>query len=107
MSRLQSIILTVAAVAIVWFSLMPPWVQVVPIRPPIMSRDGSVDAPELALTSPLGRSAVWNAPDNEPGSFVRIDYGRLVLYYVATIALTVPFYVWRRRSGPTASDVDT
>ena len=35
---------------------------------------------------------------------VRVDYGQLILYHLATLALVVPFFVWRRRSVSTSAD---
>ena len=86
MSRLQSVVLTAAAITLAGFSFVPPWFEVVPIR-------GSVVTQPLKLW-PLLKSP----PSNIDSPYIRVDYGRLMLCYLGTIALVIPFFVWRRRS---------
>ena len=107
-SRLQSFVLTVAALTIAANSFVPPWVGVHPMQlspgpyPGGVSAQG--EAARVAVTTPLGSYPVNEPPTNSDRRFVRVDYGRLILYHLATLALVVPFFVWRRRSVPPPTD---
>ena len=96
-SRLQSFVLTVAALTIAANSFVPPWVGVHPMQLSPGPYPGGV-------TTPLGSYPVNEPPTNSDRRFVRVDYGRLILYHLATLALVVPFFVWRRRSVPPPTD---
>lgn len=104
MSRLQSIVLTIAALTIAGHSFVPPWVEVYSqfLNPGrfIGGEVGSQgEAARIALTRPLGSYPLFNPPPtSRERPFVRVDYGRLILYYLATLALVVPFFVWRPRA---------
>ena len=94
MNRLQSVVLTLAALTIAGHSFVPPWVEynTADLR-------GSTSG-GLTIERPIGSHLLFNPPTPERLRFVRVDYGRLALYYLGTIVLTVPFFVWRRRSVP-------
>ncbi len=99
MSRIKSIVLTVGALTIAGHSCVPPWVAV-------HASGGGPPPAEVArvtVTRPLGSYPLFEPPTSSENRFVRVDYGRLALYYLGTIALALPFFVWRRRS-PRASD---
>ncbi|KKM26351.1 hypothetical protein LCGC14_1585640 [marine sediment metagenome] len=99
MSRLQSIVLTIAALTIAGGSFMPPWVEVVPIRGSSGSRSNPAETARLVVTYPLGSYLLFAPPRTDRGRpFGHVDYGRLALYYLGTIVLVVPFFVWRRRT---------
>ena len=99
-SRLQSVVLTIAAIAIATYSCVPPWVEVVPVGGVGRFSGNTVDAPRLVITRPLGSWPLWDPPRGEGRVGVRIDYARLILYYLGTMALIVPFFAWRPRSVP-------
>ncbi len=99
MSRLQRVVLTIAALTVALHSCVPPWVEVVPIRGGGRP-DLAQDAARLTVSRPLGTYPLWDPPTPERSRFVRVDYGRLTLYYLGTLALVVPFFVWRRRLPP-------
>ena len=98
MTRLQSVVVAVAAITIAVNSFVPFWLEAVPIGGPGGARRGAGEAPRLVVTRPLG-SHPLNAPPptNRDRPYVRVDYGRLILLHLATLALVVPFFVWRRR----------
>ncbi|KKM88496.1 hypothetical protein LCGC14_1258170 [marine sediment metagenome] len=96
MSRLQSVVVTIAALTIAGGSFMPPWVVV----DPISGRGGDIyEAPRLVVTYPLGSYPLFAPPRTDGGRpFGHVDYGRLALFYLGTIVLVIPFFVWRRRA---------
>ena len=95
--------LTVAAIAIATYSFVPPWVEVIPIGS--QGRVGNpADAPRLVVTRPLGSWALSDPPQSEGRVGVQIDYARLALYYLGTIVLVIPFFVWRRSVPPPTDD---
>jgi len=99
MSRLQRVVLTVAAIVIAAHSCVPPWAE--------YRRLGTV-----TVERPLGSYLLFDPPRPTPlptssmdlsrYTSVRVDYGRLGLYYLGTLALVVPFFAHRRRSGAEA-----
>ena len=99
MSRLQSVVVTIAALTIAGYSFVPPWVEVIP-RGGFRGRaTNPTDAPRLVVTRPLGSWPLPDPPQSEGQGGVRIDYGRLALYYLSTVILVIPFFVWRRRTA--------
>ncbi len=102
MSRLQSVVLTVAALTIAANTFAPPWVAVHPdsvtpgrYRPGV---DTQGEAARVKVTSPLGSYPLFDPPTNSDHRYVRVDYGRLILFDLGVLVLVMPFFVWRRRS---------
>jgi hypothetical protein len=91
LSRVRRTAATIAVLLIAGHSLVPPW-RAYRVRP------GSA-----VVSWPLGSYAVFSPPPPPPSySSVGVDYGRLALYYVGTVALLAPFFLWpsRRSSSP-------
>jgi len=94
------IAVALAGLAIGALSLVPPWVEYrsVPVgsgglinfSPPVAGQPAGVGT----LTHLLGSHPVFMPPTPREGWSVRVDYGRLILYYVATTAIVIPFLVW-------------
>jgi len=91
MSRLQSVVLTVAAITIAGFSFVPPWTAVDPYS-------GWQETARITVPRPLGFYPLIDPPVSEDHPFVRVDYGRVALCYLGTMALVIPFFGWGRRS---------
>ena len=90
-SRLQSVVLTIAALTVAANSFVPPWVMFYPSNPTYIQPIGSYPL----IEPPIFENSM---------QLVRVDYGQLILYHLATLALVVPFFVWRRRSVSTSAD---
>ena len=90
-SRLQSVVLTIAALTVAANSFVPPWVTFYPSNPTYIEPIGSYPL----IEPPIFENSM---------QLVRVDYGQLILYHLATLALVVPFFVWRRRSVSTSAD---